>query len=59
MENVEIRRLIAINLLKHWEVANKLNISDSTFSRWLRIPLNDEKQKRVFEAIEELKKEVI
>ncbi|RGI31857.1 LacI family DNA-binding transcriptional regulator [Melissococcus sp. OM08-11BH] len=58
MENQEVRTYIAINLLKYWEVANKIGISDATFSRWLRTPLSEERKKRVLEAIEELKKEV-
>ncbi|MFI3684248.1 hypothetical protein VBH15_04745 [Vagococcus fluvialis] len=56
--NEEIRMSIAINRFKNWEVAQKIGISDSRFSVWLRTPLNDEREKRVLNAIEELKREV-
>lgn len=56
--NEEIRTSIAINRFKNWEVAQKIGISDSRFSVWLRTPLNDEREKRVLNAIEELKREV-
>lgn len=55
--NQEIRMSISINRFKNWEVAQKIGISDSRFSVWLRTPLNDERKKRVLNAIEELKKE--
>ncbi|MGO2082472.1 hypothetical protein [Vagococcus sp.] len=57
--NNEIRSMITQSRLKNWEVANKMKIADTTLSRWLRTPLNDEKKRRVLDAIEELKKEVI
>lgn len=54
MENKEVRVLIATNLLKYWEVANKIGVSDATLSKWLRLPLNEEREKRVLNAIETL-----
>lgn len=56
--NLEIRTAIFDNRFKNWEVANKIGIADTTFSVWLRTPLNEEREKRVVAAIEELKKEV-
>lgn len=56
--NSEIRLMIIQSRLKNWEVANKIGIADTTLSVWLRTPLNDERKKRVLEAVEELKKEV-
>lgn len=57
-ENQDIRGLIASNRIFNWEVAKKIGIADTTLSRWLRTPLNDERKERVLTAIDELKKEV-
>lgn len=52
--NQEIRDRILMNRLRHWEVAEELNLSDSRFSVWLRTPLREDRQKRVELAIDEL-----
>lgn len=54
MNNLDIRESIKNNRLKNWEVADKVGISDSRFSVWLRTPLNEERKKRVLNAIDEL-----
>ena len=58
MSNKNIRELIFSENLKMWQVAEKVGISASQFSVWLRTPLNDERKERVLTAIDELKKEV-
>lgn len=55
--NQEIRDKIFFNRLRNWEVSEKVGISDSRFSVWLRTPLNDERKARVEKAIDELLKE--
>lgn len=55
MENIEVRNLIKKYRLKNYEVAFKLGICEATFSRWLRQPLSEEKQKKVIAAVESLK----
>lgn len=52
--NSDIRALIYRNGLRHWEVAEKIGISNSTLSVWLRKELPDDKRKRVEQAIKEL-----
>ncbi|EOI46692.1 hypothetical protein UIW_01059 [Enterococcus faecium EnGen0315] len=54
--NQEIRDLIYRSRLKNWEVADAVGISDSRFSVWLRTPLNDERKRRINNAISELLK---
>lgn len=54
MNNKEIRFLIQCNGLKYWEVAAKIGVSDSYFSRMLRNELNDEKKEEVIKAINDL-----
>ena len=53
--NQEIRNLIATNRLRNWEVADKVGISDSRFSVWLRVEMTDERKERVLKAIKQLK----
>ncbi|MFD1126267.1 hypothetical protein ACFQ22_13040 [Lentilactobacillus raoultii] len=55
--NQIIRRKISDERLKMWEVANEIGIADSTFSKWLRLPLSSARYKRVEKAINELTKE--
>lgn len=55
MNNKDIREKIKHYRLLHWEVANQIGISDGRLSVWLRIPLTDERKKRVEEAINSLK----
>lgn len=52
--NKDIRKLIDVNDLKHWEVAQQAGIADTTLSVWLRTPLNDERRTKVQTAINEL-----
>lgn len=52
--NKKIRELIESNRLKYFEVADKIGISDSRFSVWLRKELDGERKERTLKAIEEL-----
>ena len=54
MANAEIRTLIFEHRLKHYEVASRMHISESTFSRWLRKELSLEKKQEVLKAINDL-----
>lgn len=54
MKNIKIRDAIKKNRLRQWEVAEKVGISDGRLSVWLRTPLNDDRKKRVEDAIKEL-----
>ena len=40
-----------------WQVAQKLGITDSTFSRKLRNELSEKEKERIFNIIEELRSE--
>ncbi|MPM48817.1 hypothetical protein SDC9_95544 [bioreactor metagenome] len=51
--NPEIRKLMKEKSIYQWQVAVELGITDATFVRWLRLPLEDEKKNRVLKAIEE------
>lgn len=55
MSNVDIRTMILQNGLKHYEVANEIGVSDSTFCRRLRSELPQKQKKEIIEAIERIK----
>ncbi|MBC2369361.1 hypothetical protein HBP99_12000 [Listeria booriae] len=53
--NQDLRDLIYTERLRNWQVAEKVGITDSRFSVWLRTPLNEKRRSRVLKAIDELK----
>lgn len=54
MNNMEIRDMLFRHNLKHWRVAEKVGVSATTFSRWLRMELPVAKKNEIMEAINEL-----
>lgn len=55
MHNIEIRQAIIESGLKYWQVADALNVADSTFTKWLRKELDPDKKAIVMDAIEKLR----
>lgn len=55
--NQSIRNAAKIHGVKHWQIAIHLGVSEQTFMRWLRLPLSQEKENTVMEAIEAIAKE--
>lgn len=55
MANLEIREKIRKSRLFHYEIADTLGISESTFSKWLRSELDMERKEKVIQAIETVK----
>ena len=49
--NQHIRLRIQENYLFGWMVAAEAGISDATLCRWLRFPLNEEREARINAAI--------
>ena len=47
MKNILIRDVIAQSGIRYWEVAEKLGIADSAFSRMLRYDLSKAKQDQI------------
>ena len=56
MHNDEIRKAIDDAGLRYWQVAEELGVADTTFTKWLRKELPDEKRSQVMAAIEKLGK---
>lgn len=52
--NAEINDLIGRTRLRKWEIAEKIGISASTFSVWLRTPLTEDRKRRVLNAVHSL-----
>lgn len=55
--NQKIRDLAKKHNVKHWQIAERLGISEPTIMRWLRVPLPPEKERTILAAIEEIAKE--
>ena len=54
MNNMKIRKAIADNRLKYYEVAAACGISSNTFSVWLRNELSPEKEQLVMKSIDSI-----
>ena len=53
--NLEIREAIEKKRLKHFELAQALNVSPGTLSRWLRTELSMDQKKKILKAIHDYK----
>lgn len=57
--NQDVKDLMRQKNIRQWEVAEKLGISEFTFSRYIsRKPLDKEFKEKIINAISELEKEV-
>lgn len=56
-ENEKVRKAARAAGVPFWKIANAMNVSEPTMTRWLRSPLQEEKEKKILETIEVLEKE--
>lgn len=56
-ENQTVRRAARVAGVPLWRVALAIGVSEPTLTRWLRIPLPEDKEKRVMAAIAALEQE--
>lgn len=56
-ENMPVRNKAMRCGVKHWEIAAELGVSEQTLVRWLRFPLSEEREEKIFAAIKKLAKE--
>lgn len=54
MKNEDIRKAAAENHVCQWEIAERLGISEFTFSRWMRRELPEGTKKKIRQAIREI-----
>lgn len=57
MKNNDIRQEVQKANVKLWQIAEKLGVTDSTFSKMLRKELSAEQKEKIFTIIATLKKE--
>ena len=55
MNNEQIRALMKQNNIFMWQVAKKLNVYETSFCKWFREELSEERKQLVLSAIEEIK----
>ena len=58
MGNIKIKKFIKASRCFNYEIAEKIGISEVTFSQWFRKELTEEQNNKILTAIEKLKKEV-
>lgn len=54
MKNMKIRKAASSHMVKHWEIASALGISENWFCRKLRTELPEEEQTRIIGIIEQI-----
>jgi hypothetical protein len=57
-ENRSVRERAKEAGIKHWQIALSLGVSEQTFMRWLRVPLSQDREHQILEAIDALSEEV-
>lgn len=57
MNNNDIRVMAKSQGVRLWQIASKLNMQDSNFSKMLRTELPNEKKENIFKIINEIVKE--
>ena len=55
MNNEQIKDLMKENNIFMWQVAKKLNVYETSFCKWFREELSEERKQQVLSAIEEIK----
>jgi len=55
--NLKIIRILKKEDIFRWQVAKKLGIHESVFSRWFREELNDSQVQQIMHAVGEIKAE--
>lgn len=55
--NQKVRDMAKKRNVKHWQIAERLGISEPTIMRWLRVPLSPEREHAILAAIKEIAKE--
>lgn len=55
MKNEQLKEVMRANNIYMWQVAKKLNVYETSFSKWFREELSEDKKRMVLSAIEEIK----
>lgn len=57
MDKAELKQLCKENKVYQWQIAEKLDVSEPTFIRWLRHPATGELESRIRKAVKEIVEE--
>lgn len=57
-QNENVRKAARVAGIPLWAVAAKIQVSEPTLTRWLRVQLPHDKEERILSAIAELAQEV-
>lgn len=57
MENLMVRERAKKQKVSLWRITNEIGISEPTITRWLRVPLSQQKEKLILDAISKLSRE--
>lgn len=57
MENQRVKQAARSAGIPYWKIGEKLGVCEQTIVRWLRVPLTSEKERKIMEAIDEIRKE--
>jgi predicted XRE-type DNA-binding protein len=57
-KNIDIREAIKKANFPQWMIADRMGVTDTTFSRWLRKELAEDKKQEIFNLIKEIKQEI-
>lgn len=55
MNNKQLREIMRENNIYMWQVAKKLNVYETSFCKWFREELSEERKHQVLSTIEEIK----
>ena len=53
--NQKIRDMAKAENVTLWRIALQIGVSEPTLIRWLRVPLSEDREQRIYAAIAELK----
>lgn len=54
--NEKVRKAARVANIPLWKVATAIGIGETTLGRWLRVPLTEDREKRILAAISMLEK---
>lgn len=56
-ENAHVRQAARSANVTIWRIAREIGVCETTLNRWLRVPLTEEKEQAIMEAIRKLEQE--
>lgn len=54
MSNQKIKEMMKQNNIYMWQVAKKLNVNETSFCKWFREPLSEQRKQQILSAVNEI-----